>query len=227
MINRILIVFTLSLLLLACNNETDVNFKREDDSSRQTLEDAGINSSDNFQLVFPELASFFNQSDTSFKHAQFNNSGTLDSMSLGKENAIVKEQIKPYANLLIYNSDSTQAIDLYSYNYIETKKGNNTKWERGEADTEVALIDFRKNTRKRLYFSGPSYAVIDARWMGEDSIAFATAEIIGEGIVKPSFIKFYLKEKQQEVIEYNGTLMAEINNYIEKKMNRVKTTHAF
>jgi hypothetical protein len=83
------------------------------------------------------------------------------------------------------------------------------------------------NTRRRLYFSGPSYAVLDAKWIGDDSIALATAEIISDQKCKPSFIKLYLKEKQQEIIEYRDTLQLDINNYVEKKMNRVRTTPAF
>ncbi len=224
--NKLIIVFTLSLLLVACTNEADVN-EQSEDSTLQGIEVSGNEAAGSFQTVFPELSNFYDQSDNSFEYTQFNNEGTRNSMDSVKEYAIVKEQLKPYAYLLIYNNDSSQAIDLYSYNYIETKKGNNRNWEQGEADTEVALIDFKKNTRRRLYFSGPSYAVLDAKWIGDDSIALATAEIISDQKCKPSFIKLYLKEKQQEIIEYRDTLQLDINNYVEKKMNRVRTTPAF
>lgn len=121
MINKLIIAIALSLLLMACNNEADVN-EESDDSILQGIEVSENESAGNFPMIFPELSDFYEQSDNSFEYTQFNNEGNRNRMDSGKEYEIVKEQLKPYAYLLIYNNDSSQAIDLYSYNYIETKK---------------------------------------------------------------------------------------------------------
>jgi hypothetical protein len=76
--------------------------------------------------------------------------------------------IDTYKTVLRWSPDSSNILDLGSYGLIAIKdKQGAVTLEGGEADTEVALIDTKNNTRTRLIFAGPAAKIIDGRWLND------------------------------------------------------------
>ncbi len=60
-----------------------------------------------------------------------------------------------YASLYVYNADSTMAIDLDSYHLVIEQDKHGVLYSPGrEVDTEIGLIDFEAQTRRRILFCG-------------------------------------------------------------------------
>jgi hypothetical protein len=83
-----------------------------------------------------------------------------------------KEYFDLYKTLLVYSPDKTMFIDMDSYNFLlERDKKGNLIGMGGDPETEVALIDIKRKTNKRLLYNGPSTIIEDAAWIGGDKIA--------------------------------------------------------
>jgi hypothetical protein len=223
MINRIILLLML-WIVLACNQASKSNDVRAD--SLFTTTETGINTPNEFHTLFPELVLLYQQ-DPSFTLNNFNSKGSEDSLMTFPGRPLLPELLSVYGPLFIYNSDSSLAIDLYSYNYIPVNKENGTKWERGEADTEVALIDLVQKKQNRIFFAGPSYTILDARWIDKNIIALAIAAITDDQKIQPGLIKINLQTQTRQMVEYNDTLQVDISRYTDNKINKVKTTPAF
>ncbi|MBD0365896.1 MAG: hypothetical protein ICV53_07310, partial [Flavisolibacter sp.] len=101
------------------------------------------------ETAFPDVFRYFSRQDSSFSatHFQLISEDSLEALPPGTIN---KQELRPYLPYLIYNKDSSQAIDMYSYNILLTNKNGNTVSEAAGPDSEVALLDFKANTRRRL-----------------------------------------------------------------------------
>jgi hypothetical protein len=121
----------------------------------------------------------------------------------------------------VFNDDSTKAIDFVSYNYVLVNKNGQTKLEQGGPDAEVALLDFKNNSRKRILFLGSSATILNSDWDGNE-VLIAGAEDLGEEKVKPTFWIYDTATGTMEIYNYNAPLKADIKNYTEQLLN-VKT----
>jgi hypothetical protein len=123
--------------------------------------------------------------------------------------------LQPFRPYLIYNNDSTKAIDFVSHHYVFAKgKGLQT----GDPDSEVALLDFVRGSRKRLVFTGPSMSILDAAWLQDGSVMIAGAEDAGDGGVRP--VIWHFAPRQKMFYTYPQTVQADVNEYTNRMIRR-------
>lgn len=79
---------------------------------------------------------------------------------------------------LVYNADSSRAIDLVSYNYsMDTLANGRVQLEGNDPDFEIAVLDYRGGTRLPLVFAGPGALDLDAVWQDQQTVVLALAEL--------------------------------------------------
>ncbi|WP_460570605.1 hypothetical protein [Flaviaesturariibacter terrae] len=86
-------------------------------------------------------------------------------------------QWKPW---LLFNADSSRAIDLVSYNYSIAQKNSRPVLEGAGPDMEIAVLDNRRGTRRQLLFGGPGTLSLDAAWSDPNTVLLALAEVEGK-----------------------------------------------
>ena len=168
---KVIWISSLWLLMAACTNNTSntaTPAEKEQTDNIPEEREAGML----LQNYFPLLLSYLQKSN-----------GTFSGDSVTQTESATQQAIAPYPidpdkkdsfkQLLVYNTDSTKAIDMFSYNYILTNKNGALTAEAAEPDSEVALMDFESGIRRSIWFSGPSATVLDAAWMNPQEIAIA------------------------------------------------------
>ncbi len=181
MIVKRLLLYSAFALLVSCSNNTDTAAETFDSTLLEMPEeDVPVNSQ--FQTYFASLYTHLKTQDSVFSAEQYEPTGK-NVLDTSINNPLNKQQVEAFYPCLIFNTDSSLAIDLYSYNY--TVKPATGKLEEVGPDTEVGLINFKANTRRRIYFSGPAAAIVDAAWMQDGKILLAGAEMIELERIKP------------------------------------------
>jgi hypothetical protein len=76
-----------------------------------------------------------------------------------------------YESVLKWSADSIHVLDVGSYGKVpvEDEKGDH-HLEAGEPDTELALLNIKRNERTRLMFVGPSSNIINGRWLNSSEL---------------------------------------------------------
>jgi hypothetical protein len=210
-----LFIFPAIFLLLSCGNNASTVPEETEDTVENSV---GINV--RLQEHFPKLFAFYQQQDASFPKAGFEG-GELERKDSLISTPIDTAQLRPFRSYLVFNDDSTKAIDFVSYNYVLVNKKGQTKLEQGGPDAEVALLDFKNNSRKRILFLGSSATILNSDWDGNE-VLIAGAEDLGEEKVKPTFWIYDTATGTMEIYNYNAPLKADIKNYTEQLLN-VKT----
>ncbi len=202
------------LLFASCNNSADTETNNGDTSAVETEETTfSVNEE------FPGLFTYLQSQDSSFSVDKFEG-GEMDTKDSLSRMKIDTAQLRPFRPYLIYNSDSSKAIDLVSYNYVLSNKKGKTVIEQGGPDTEVAVLDLKNNTRKRILFLGSAGTVLQAKWDGDNTIAIVGAEEVEEGKIKPSVWKYDWTTGKMELYQYPDAIHANIKDYTEKGLNR-------
>jgi hypothetical protein len=130
----------------------------------------------------------------------------------------LSEALKSYYPLFIYNADSSYAIDLYSYNVILQKRNGKIIADQAGPDTEVALVDLKNKTRKRIYFGGSSSAVLDAKWINNEELFLLTGEIIDASKFQPQVLLYKLSDSSAREFVYTDTLRVSIKDYTDRRL---------
>lgn len=172
--------------------------------------------------AFPDVLRALESEDTTFTLDSFAAEGGAPIDNSLKAYPMEGERLVPFQSLFVYNSDSTRAIDLFSYNFMANTRNGQRVLVPGEPDTEVALLDYRDKTRKRLLFLGPSFVALDARWLSNEQVAIAGAEIVGEHRIKPIIWKITLPAGTVETEFYTDTVRADIAAIREQRFRTVK-----
>jgi hypothetical protein len=208
MIKRIEWTFIISLFLFsACSNEAS---KPEE---AQTIEPTEQTESSELQNSFPQFFSYLSNQDTSFSIEKFEQNEGMPMDSI-KSFPVDKKQLQPFSDYLIYNNDSSLAIDLYSYNFVPVQRNGETVLQQGGPDTEVGLIDTKAGTRRRIFFSGPGVSIQQAKWQDGTTVFLAGVEEVGQDAVKPVLWKFNLPQKTVQLYNYRDTLQANMGNFL-------------
>ncbi len=203
------------IICQACNNEKDV--------AAGNTEGASIKeTSDVIDYIVP--ASSFHQymlvRDSSYTPIKYSAAG-ITPLDLSIINKTDSASLHPFAHLLVYNSNRTKALDLFSGNFIITEKRGKTFAARGEPDTELALIDVSAKTKTRLLYVGPSYTLTDAVWINDSTVGVTGGEIIKEGQLQPMLWKLDITKKTAALYRYTDTLIVELSDYFAKRYPRV------
>lgn len=201
------------LFLVACTN-TDVKEKT-------VSEENPVNEVTSFQKGVPLFFKYIQQNNPAFSADSFllTQSAKQD---IYPSSTINEQHVAPFKDLLIYNADSSKAIDLFSYNYIITDKTGVIKAEAAEPDTEVALINFKDSTRKRIWFSGPMAIILDAAWINPNEIIVAGMQENENGKYYPVIWKILLAEKIIDTYTYNHAVEILPNDYLNERFKTVK-----
>ena len=214
---KLLLLSLLATGLYACTDSTDTADKEV--TAEPVAEEATL---DWKEEAFPQYLRAIEGQDSSFTLDSF---AALDPAPTNidpQAAPLNAERLVPFQSLFIYNGDSTQAIDLFSYNFVPTTRGGERVMAAGEPDTEVALLNYKDKTRTRLLFLGPSYAALDARWISNNVVAIAGAEIVGEHLIKPIIWKLTLPGGQVETEFYTDTVRADIPAIREQRFTSVQ-----
>lgn len=78
-----------------------------------------------------------------------------------------------YRDLLVWNNDSSKAIDYLSYRYVLSKDSTGNRTYGIDVDTRLCLIDFEAGTTTVLEFVGTLGEYEDAIWLSDTSILVA------------------------------------------------------
>jgi hypothetical protein len=211
------IPFLLAMVILACNNNRSSG--EEDKDTIEEVEEPYVDPvKQEIDLAFPEAYQFFSAQDSSFNAMKFHQMSSRIMNSAGLK---ISDAITPYYPLFIYNADSSYAIDLYSYNVILRKRNGKITTNHAGPDTEVALIDLKNKTRKRIYFGGSSSVILDAKWINNDELFLLTGEIISPSKFQPQILQYKLSDNKANEFDYNDTLQLRISDYSDKRLEKL------
>ena len=211
---KTLIAGSICLCLIACTDNADNtgNHKAKEQTTAETSNSTG------FQHSFPALFNALKQKNVTADSFAITETGQLEPFP---SSPINMQHLQPFKKLLIYNSDSTQAIDLFSYNYILAEKEGKPVAEAAEPDTEIALLNFKKNTRKRIWYSGPATAIVDAKWVGPNEVELLSIQEDEKGERKPIIWKISLTKNTIDTYKYNHPVALTATDYLNKRFNSV------
>lgn len=167
--------------------------------------------------LFPQLFAHFASQDSSFRPQAFDAlAAEKDTTAWQPLEAAVMNDFRPY---LVFNADSSLAIDYVSANYVLRRRGGKNEIVTGGPDTEVALVDVKNKRRKRLLFLGTMGYVCEVKWQGADNILIAGAEEAGSQMI-PVLWKYNIPQNTMQQLRYPTPLHIEVRDYAEKALNR-------
>jgi hypothetical protein len=210
------IFFLFVIVLLGCNNNSSKNEEKE---TIEEVEEPYVDPvQQEISAAFPAAYQFISKQDSSFNPSKFQQAS---SKSLNSPELKMPDAVKQYSPLFIFNSDSTYAIDLYSYNIILRKRNGKIIANDAGPDTEVAVINVKNKTRKRIYFGGSSSAVLDAKWTNNQELFLLTGEIIGSSKFQPQVLQYKPSDSSAREFVYADTLQVSIKDYADKRLQNL------
>jgi hypothetical protein len=211
MISRIEWTFVVaSFFFYACSNEAA---RPEEETVEPTEQIAAEAENSELQSSFPQFFTYLSTQDTSFSIQNFEQNESM-AMDSTKAFPVDEKQLQPFSDYLIYNTDSSLAIDLYSYNYIPVRRNGRTVLEQGGPDTEIAVIDTKDSTRRRIFFSGPGVSIQQAKWQDKNTVFLAGVEEVSENALKPILWKINIPHKTVQIINYMDTLQGNMRDFL-------------
>jgi hypothetical protein len=201
------------MVLVGCSNNQNSKEQQNSDTT-ETKEPHVDPVSQEINTAFPYECHFFSSQDSSFTAAKFAeaSNGVSDDPYLN-----LSDEVKDFEPYFLYNSDSSFAVDLYSYNILLEKENGKTVAEAAGPDTEVGLIDLKNKTRKRIYFGGTSSAVLDAKWINKQQFLLLTGEIIDKENFRPQVLKYTVTTNAMNEFVYADTLRVKFSEYRDKR----------
>ena len=202
-------------LLAACNNaENAITNASKEDTTEEEVVDNGLAE---VKQSFPQLFQYLRKQDSTFSEDSFLLAGE-NKVETVPPAPIDSAKLKPFQKYLIYNSDSSLALDLYSYNYIATTRNGQNRLEEAGPDSEAAVLDLKKGTRRRVFFGGPSQTLWDAKWTKPDELLLIGAESHEDKVI-PTIWQVNLKDTSMQVFAYQGEVKADMSSYTAQKLN--------
>lgn len=208
------IPFILVFGLLACNNNSSSETENKE-AVEEVEEPYADPVKQEISSAFPAAYRFFSIQDSSFNAYKFEQ---MSSDTANSPDLKLLETSNSYSPLFIYNADSSYAIDLYSYNVVLHKRNGKTVANHAGPDTEVAVIDLKNKTRKRIYFGGSSSAVLDAKWINNDELFLLTGEIINQSQFQPLLLQYKVTDNSTNKFVYSDTLQLNTADYPDKRL---------
>lgn len=203
----IIAAIVIAFFTIACSNSAGTG-----EASVDTAALANTPLSPEVQLVenaFPNMYQILKGQDASFDPALFEESeggyGAPPPPRFFPPEEL--EQFKPY---LIYNKDSTKAIDLVSYNFIVDKKDGTQVLEPSGPDTEAGIINLKDNMRTRIFYSGPGTIMREGKWLDSTIVLLGGADKLSGTAIKPFLLRIDLKEKTLQRFTYTDSVRAKL-----------------
>ncbi|WP_132051784.1 hypothetical protein [Pseudocnuella soli] len=193
-----------ALLLTACgNNAATKNEGIDTVAAAEETEAAWAKS------AFPELYTLLKSQDASFDPALFQETegGTATPLP---PRFFAPEELEPFRPYLVYNKDSSKAIDMVSYNYIIKKGGGQPVLEPAGPDTEIGVIDLQTNMRTRIFFSGPATTIREGKWLDDNTVLLGGAESLSPNTIRPILVRINLEEASLQRFTYADSLQGRL-----------------
>jgi hypothetical protein len=120
-----------------------------------------------------------------------------------------KDFYTSYGPFLKYSPDSSQFIDLDSYN-IDIKKDAKGRFIGNEIgpDYEVSLVHVKDGTKTRLVFMGPGGSIEDALWLDNQTLVLMGVQENEKAGKMPTLWRFHLPTKTFYLYEIPDTTIA-------------------
>jgi hypothetical protein len=171
-------------------------------------------------ILFPELDSFLLSADSSFSIAGFEG-GETEIKNDSADRSFTENQIEPFLPYLVYNGDSSYAIDLVSFNFVPSTRKGKTRLDAVGPDFEVNLLDLKNKRRRQLLFFGTMGAVLDARWQDNQTVLIMGAnEIAGKDSLRPVIWKYVVPTGSWSVYTYEKMVPADWSSFRPKWLRR-------
>ena len=202
----------LLIFLLSCSNSADTETETADTAVAEELEQTV-----SMTVLFPELFQYFNNQDSSFRGDGFESGEAIvkkDSLNYKVDTS----QLKKFYAYLLFNADSSYALDLVSYNYDLVKRNGKMIMQELGPDFEASIVDIKNAERKRLLFFGPSGAgILDAKWEDATTLVMA-GEMNGtpHDSLRPVMWKYNVKDKALQQFNYPNLIKARWSQYPKK-----------
>ncbi|HEX2607808.1 MAG TPA: hypothetical protein VHK91_10530 [Flavisolibacter sp.] len=215
----------MALSLAACNNQAETEKTAAVDSMETEVTTEGPVRPD-LKSTFPELYRYIAGQQPEFtSHLEEAILLTIDSVPV---RSFKKEDIADFLPYLRFNADSTLALDYVTYNYILQRRNGTTSLTGGGPDTEVALLNFKDSTRRRILFRGPSETILDAYWEDPETVVMAGA--VSHGADSASLVLYRYKRGSSalELYEQKEPVPGSVSSYAETVLNAPpKTSRGF
>jgi hypothetical protein len=203
---HVLYLSFLSVLLLACNNQDQ---QRDPEVSETPVDSSLVKTGT--ELPENTVALLANDdvfsTDSEAGGVKWNN---FKLTKFWKEDSPLVRQFQPeegffetYGQFLIYSPDSSRFIDLDSYNVTIRRAGNgNLVGDAQGPDTEISLVDRKRNEKTRLLFFGPGGSIEDAKWVdNENLLLIGTVESGRNGELNAGIFRYNIPTKSFQVYE--------------------------
>lgn len=165
--------------------------------------------------AFPDLYRYLSGADNNFSNAEFEGGETEMDMDTTTQK-IDPKMLEPFRDYLIYNSDSSFAIDPVTYNYIPVKQRGKTVLAAGGPDFELGLINLENNTRKKLLFFGTMGTVLEAKWQDAGTVMIAGAKEISADSIRPVIWRYEVPTGTWHMYTYREMIAADGYAYPKK-----------
>lgn len=213
------------LFFLACTNNADKQATPADSATNVVITDE-IPEEDELEPA----TQVFSSLDSNFNTESFYESGA-DSVRFTQLSKIDSGSLREFVPYLIFNADSSLAIDPYSYNYIIQQRNGKQKVSEAGPDVEIALIDVKQNTRRRLWYSGPAAAILDAKWKNKTELLLSGVEQIDTAGYQPFVLEINVANNQIERWQSDEMITGQVNDVLKQKLeaqlNAPRTNRVF
>jgi hypothetical protein len=214
------------LFFIACTNNVDKQATPVDSSAGGTVVTDELPEAEELGPI----TKVFTNVDSTFNTGSFYPSG-VDSVPSTQSYQVDSGSLRAFAPVLIYNTDSSLAIDPYSYNYIIHQQQGQQKVSEAGPDVEVALIDLKNNTRRRLWYSGPAAAILDAKWKNKNELLLGGAEQVDTAGYQPFVLVVNITNNHIDRWQSDEMLKGPVNDVLKQRLeahlNATRTTRAF
>jgi hypothetical protein len=214
---RLVYLSLLAAFATSCSNSGSGEAKPADTASQAAAEEA--TAAPALAATFPDLFGYLEGQDSSFSTSRFSEEDLITG-DTSMVNSIDTAGLKEYRPYLIYNPSRTYAIDAVTNSFVVRNRNGKTELVEGGPDTEVALLDFRNNRWKRIFFGGTMSAFLDARWENDSTFVFAHATMVGTDSIQPQITRYRIGDSTITRFSYTGALKANISSYAETQLNK-------
>ncbi|MBM3443199.1 MAG: hypothetical protein FJX89_10925 [Bacteroidetes bacterium] len=145
--------------------------------------------------------------DTAFRRSAFRASGILLALD-SLEPCLTPDsiQLRRLSPILAWSPDSSQAIDIWSYDYtaLPSPRGGG-RLEGGGPDQGVKWLEIRSGTARQLLFHGPGQLVESVDWVAPDALVLGLLSFDPTtGDATPDLILIHLREALFTNFRYLG-----------------------
>jgi len=214
------------LFFMACTNNADQQAPTPTDSITGDVITDELPEAEELAPV----TEVFTTLDSSFNTGSFYQSG-IDSVSFSQLTKIDSGSLKEFVPYLVFNADSTLAIDPYSYNYVIQKRQGRYKVSEAGPDVEIGLVDLKQNARRRLWYSGPASAILDAKWKSKTELLLSGVEQLDTAGYQPFVLVIDVTDNHVQRWQSDEILDGQVNDVLkqrlEAQLNASRTNRVF